>query len=431
VVRERSAKPSFVGSIPTRASNGSAEERITVKSCRIEKKDYKVEIVEPMTIPTHTNSLPGCIRRLAIASAGVARLSLLVLSCVFSAPVFGQSQQPPASPAAQGTQPVVPTGTGAAAASQLPDPQASGSVSGTVVDPSGALVSKATVKLKLQDQSPSQEVLTNDNGQFAFFHIAPGPFQLTVTSEGFTTQTISGVLHPGEAYAVPQIAMVIATDVEQVRVTVPTVEVAEDEIKAQEQQRVLGLIPNFYVSYIPDAAPLDTKQKFQLAWRDTYDPVRFVLVAAAAGVEQAADEFHGYGQGASGYGQRYGAAYGDFVTSTFIGSAILPAILKQDPRYFYKGKGSTPSRILYALANVVICKGDNGKWQPNYSLVAGEFAAAGISNAYYPSGDRGVGLTFGNAGIGLGEEAAANLLQEFIIRKLTPHLPNYNNPPNP
>jgi hypothetical protein len=108
------------------------------------------------------------------------------------------------------------------------------------------------------------------------------------------------------------------------------------------------------------------------------------------------------------------------VTSTFIGSAILPSFLKQDPRYFYKGSGTAGSRILYAIANSVICKGDNGRWQANYSNILGSLASGGISNLYYPPQDRnGSGLTFENAAIEIGATAAANLLQEFFIRKLT------------
>jgi hypothetical protein len=147
-------------------------------------------------------------------------------------------------------------------------------------------------------------------------------------------------------------------------------------------------------------------------------------------VQQAQNHFSGYGQGAEGYAKRYGASYADLVTNTFIGGAILPSLLKQDPRYFYKGTGSVKSRALYAIANAVICKGDNGKWQANYSAILGSIAAGGISNLYYPANDRGAGLTFENAAIGIGATAAANLLQEFVIRKLTPRLPN-TAPSNP
>ena len=296
-----------------------------------------------------------------------------------------------------------------------------GSISGTVVDQSGAVVAGARVRLTREDQSLDQDVISGNDGQFSFANIAPGLFQLTITSEGFAAQTFSGMLGSGENYIVPQIALAIASDSAEVRVEVSQTEVAEEEIKVEEKQRVLGVIPNFYVSYVPNAVPLTSKQKFKLAWKTIVDPVTFAWTGAVAGVEQAQNDFSGYGQGAQGYAKRYGAAYADDVTGTFIGSALLPSLLKQDPRYFYKGTGSKRSRILYAIANAVICKGDNGHWQANYSSIIGGLAAGGISYLYYPAQNRnGAGLIFETALIGTGASAATNLFQEFIVRKLTP-----------
>src|SRR5262249_16683945 len=164
-------------------------------------------------------------------------------------------------------------------------------------------------------------------------------------------------------------------------------------------------------------------QKFELAWKSTVNPVTFGITGVIAGIEQAQNEFGGYGQGADGYAKRYGAAYADGAIGTMIGGFILPSLFKQNPPYFYPGNGSRKSRLMYALANAVICKGDNGHWQANYSGMLGTVAAAGISNAYYPAKDRGADLVFQNALIGIGATAAANVLQEFLIRKLTPNLP--------
>ena len=319
----------------------------------------------------------------------------------------------------------------ASAREELPGQRLPGSISGTVVDQSGAVVAGARVGLTGEDQSLKQEVLSGDDGLFSFANIAPGPFQLTVTSAGFAPQTSSGILRSGEIYIVPQIALAVAAAMTEVQVGLSSTEVAEEQIKVEEKQRVLGVIPNFYVSYVPNAIPLTSKQKFELAWKTTVDPVTFVLNGVFAGVEQAQNHFSGYGQGAQGYGKRYGAGYADTVTGTFIGSAILPSLLKQDPRYFYKGSGSKRSRMLYAIANSVICKGDNGRWQANYSNILGSLAAGGISNLYYPANDRnGAGLTFENAAIGIGATAVTNLFQEFIVRKFTPKVPN-NAPAKP
>jgi len=297
----------------------------------------------------------------------------------------------------------------------------SGSISGTVVVQTGAVAVGAQVQLTREDQSLKQEVLTGEEGQFSFANLPPGSFQLSITAAGFETQVFSVALRPAEAYIVPEIMLNVAPAVTEVRVSGSTYEVAQEEIKEQEKQRVLGFIPNFYVTYVSDPAPLAPSQKFQLAWRSVIDPFTFVGVGFLAGIDQASDQFGGYGQGAEGYAKRYGAAYGNVVASTFIGSAILPSLFKQDPRYFYKGTGSTKSRLVYALANAVICKGDNKKWQFNYSEVIGAFATGAISYTYYPEADRN-GVIWQNGLIKLGESAIAGVFQEFVLRRLTPHL---------
>ncbi len=268
------------------------------------------------------------------------------------------------------------------------------------------------------------ESVSDSDGNFNFTGVPPGPFKLSFTSPGFATQTTSGVSHDGEDCVTPPVQLVVATTVE-VEVKETQQEVAEEQIHVEEKQRLFGVVPNFYVSYVPNAAPLDAKQKFQLGWKSVIDPVSFGIAGFFAGIEQADDAFSGYGQGAQGYAKRFGATYADFVSGTFIGSAILPALFKQDPRYFYKGTGSRKSRFLYAMVNAVICKGDNGRWQPNYSNVLGSLAAGGISNLYYPASSRnGVGLTFENALIGIGGSAIGGVFQEFFSRKLTPHAPD-------
>jgi Carboxypeptidase regulatory-like domain len=302
--------------------------------------------------------------------------------------------------------------------------QMPGTISGTVLDPTGAAIAGALVTLRRGDQSLAKNTQSDNDGQFSFDNVSPGPFTVAIASPGFAAQSSSGALQPGEIFVVPPVKLAIATEVTEVRVSPSLVEMAEEEIKIEEKQRVLGFIPNFYVTYIPNAAPLNTKQKFQLAWRSTIDPVTFLLIGGTAGVQQAVNDFSGFGQGAQGYGKRYGAAYANLVTGTYIGSAILPSILKQDPRYFYKGTGTARERVLYAMANAVICKGDNGRWQPNYSGILGSLAAGGISNTYYPSQNRdGLTLTFENTLIGIGTTAAINVIQEFVIPKLTPNLP--------
>jgi hypothetical protein len=355
-------------------------------------------------------------------------IALALVTAGWTTPCSGQTPQRlpvPTSensaehnPKSQGTAPVVES---------PPDQGASESIRGAVVDQSGAVVAGAQVMLTGKNLSLNQEVLSGDDGQFSFANVAPGPFQLTITSAGFATQTSSGILLSGEIHTVPQIVVPISASITEVQVSLSPAEVAQAQMKDEEKQRVFGVIPNFYVTYDPHPLPLTSKEKYELAWKTTADPVTLAIIGGIAGVQQAKNTFSGYGQGAQGYAKRYGAAFADVTIGTFIGSAILPSLLKQDPRYFYKGTGSKHSRILYAIANSVICKGDNGRWQPNYSNLLGNLAAGGISNLYYPAQNRnGAELTFENAAIGIGATAAANLVEEFLMRKLTPNIDEHD-----
>jgi hypothetical protein len=309
--------------------------------------------------------------------------------------------------------------------SVLEQPAAS-SISGTVLDVNGGMVLGAQVTLVALDGSTGHTVVSDDAGQFSFPGVAPGKLKFTVAATGFEPYTSSEIiLYPGEKLILPEIRLSPAATTTNIQVSVTQVEIATEQVKMQEQQRVLGVFPNFYSSYIWDAAPMTAGQKYDLAVHSLVDPFSFVGTGIFAAAEQWQNTFPGYGQGAQGYAKRYGAAYADEALSRMIGSAILPSLLHQDPRYFYRGTGSTKSRALYAISQAVICRGDNGKMQPNYSYVLGSFAAGGISNLYHPAGDRGVGLTISNGFLNVGAHAIDNLAREFLFRKLTPKVPDY------
>ncbi|HUO17948.1 MAG TPA: carboxypeptidase-like regulatory domain-containing protein [Verrucomicrobiae bacterium] len=338
----------------------------------------------------------------------------LALACAVAPPLWAQQAATgPDVPAQQASRQSSPQ-----ALPSAPVPQATGSIHGSVVDQDGAVIANATVVLA--EGTATSQSSTAADGTFDFANLPPGSFEVTISASGFATQKQSGELQAGQQYIVLPVQMVVAANV-QVNVTETQQEIAEEEVHQEEQQRILGVFPNFYVTYVPDAAPLDRKQKFQLGWKTIIDPVGFGLAAAVAGFEQADNDYRGYGQGAAGYGKRLGAAYGDFASSTFFGNVVFPALLKQDPRYFVKGTGSIRSRFFYAVANAVICKGDNGRWQPNYSNILGSLAAGGLSNAYYPNSNRnGLALTFRNTAQGLGGSAITAVIQEFFLKRLTP-----------
>ena len=172
-------------------------------------------------------------------------------------------------------------------------------------------------------------------------------------------------------------------------------------------------------------APLTAKLKFRLALKVSTDVVTIVGTGVLAAINQAGDTPN-YPQGFKGYGQRVGAVAADGLSDIMIGGAILPSLLHQDPRYFYQGTGTNRSRVFHALSSPFICKGDNGRLQPNYSSVGGDLASAALSNAYYPASNRGAGQTFQNFFIGTGERMLGSVLQEFVLPKLTRRAKNKN-----
>jgi Carboxypeptidase regulatory-like domain len=341
-----------------------------------------------------------------------------LLTAMLSLPAHAQFPQP-ASGSIQTTPEV--------AANKLPEaPEQhnaqhfAGNIIGTVVDTNGAEVPGARIILENTSSKVERILTTDSSGFFQFESVEPGTFSVTVISTGFAPWVSPDVsLNPGQSYDLPPVELLIASETTSVMVTATRHDIAEDEIHYAEKQRVLGVFPNFYASYIWNAAPLSTGQKFRLALKTTVDPVSLAIPALIAGVEQSQNAFSGYGQGVQGYAKRFGATSTDSAVSIMITDAILPTVLHQDPRYFYKGKGSIRSRAMYAVSTVFICKGDSGHWQPNYSNVLGNLAAAGISNAYYPSTDRGIHLTVDNWLIGTASGAAGALFQEFLVKRIS------------
>jgi len=170
---------------------------------------------------------------------------------------------------------------------------------------------------------------------------------------------------------------------------------AKRELEEQEKQRMLGVVPMFNVTSNANAAPLTPKQKFQLFIKSSTDWYQFLITAIDGGISMAGDEYPSYGQGVEGFAKYWGAAYADTFDGNFWGNAVLPSWWHEDPRYYRKGHGPFLKRMAYSAATTVWCKRDNGTWGPNYANVTGNFIGGAISNFYYPSDQRGFGLTMG------------------------------------
>lgn len=170
---------------------------------------------------------------------------------------------------------------------------------------------------------------------------------------------------------------------------------ARRELEAEEHQRMLGVVPMFNVQSDKNAAPLTSKQKFQLFFKSSTDWYVFAITAIDGEISLLGQEYPSYGEGGEGFAKYWGAAYADTFDGNLWGNAILTSWWKEDPRYYRMGHGPFFKRAAYSAITTVWCKRDKGTWGPNYANVAGNFIGGAISNIYYPSDQRGFGLTMG------------------------------------
>src|SRR6267154_3792923 len=197
----------------------------------------------------------------------------------------------------------------------------------------------------------------------------------------------------------------------------PSADVKQDD----PTPRLLGFIPIFSTTARMDAPPLTSGEKFNLFARESLSPVTFGYHALEAGAGQAANTFPEYGQGAAGYGKRFGANFADSISSNFFSDFLYPSIFREDPRYFRLGEGGTRRRVGYALAQEFVCHTDRGGRSFNWANVLGAFSSGALSNTYYPESDRTVGQTMGRSGLSLLYGSAGGLVSEFwpdIQRKM-------------
>ncbi len=310
----------------------------------------------------------------------------------------------------------------------VPLAQGNATLAGTVTDSDMAGIPGATVELLGEGGELYKSGTTDEGGVFQFHGIPGGNYRLFVERKGFSqTVTERLTVAEGEALEAPPVRLTVASDATEITVR-PTEVIAEEQIRAQEQQRVFGLFPNFYVSFVWDAAPMNAKQKYKLALHKMFDPMTFVEVSIAAGIQQAADTHSDFGQGAEGYAKRWGAQFANGRTGELLGRAVFASMFRQDPRYFYQGSGSTRSRAFHAIGSAFIARSDKGTTMPNYAYLLGNLSSGALSNLYYPANDRGAGLIFQNAAIGIGGRAMQNLIREFVTKQLTSHVPGNGKP---
>lgn len=300
---------------------------------------------------------------------------------------------------------------------QQNDTAQSGTFLGTVTDVNGNPVQNAVVLFRGPAIADQHTVNTNDEGFFEFHDATQGNlYSVTITASGFAEWTASIIAPPAGQF---QMITGIKLKLQELRTTVTvtpetSVEIATQQVKAEELQRGFGVIPNFLESYNPHPAPLTWKLKFRLAFKVAFDPVTITGATLLAGANEVSGTPN-YDDGIAGFGERFGENYATQFTDTMIGYALLPSLLHQDPRYFYQGTGTARSRIFHAISNVFVTRGDDGRSEPNFSLLGGDLASAAIASTYYPNSNRGAAQVFQNFGINVALHAGGRLLEEFVF----------------
>ncbi len=312
------------------------------------------------------------------------------------------------------------------ASAQAVEAQASqpGVIQGSVKDGSGSAVAGAIVSLETSASTSQRTAVTDQAGAFRFPAVEPGNYKITIAAPGFAIWTMPDVaVALGDNQPLLSAVLQLAVVSSSVNVTLPPHELAAEQLKSEEKQRLLGVLPDFFVSYASNAAPLTAAQKFQLGWKTIIDPVSLLGTGISAGIQQARNNYPEFGQGTEGYAKRFGAQYANRVSRVIIGRVVMQSIFHQDPRYFYKGTGSIRSRALYAIGTAFLAKGDNGNWQFDYSDVLGGMASHELSTLYYPSTSRPVRRLFDEVLLGFAGRAEDNLFHEFVLRHFTTHVP--------
>jgi hypothetical protein len=302
-----------------------------------------------------------------------------------------------------------------------------GTVQGAVTDQHGGLVPGASVTLESAGRGDMRETNSDNAGHFVFANIGAGSYTVLVSAPELKTYLSPPfTVQPGQRVELPAITLGIASALTSVDVSANSTAVAEEELNRETKQRVLGVFPNFYTSFVYDAAPLNTRQKFKLSLRSVTDPVAFIGPAITAGIETGRDTFPSWGQDGPSYFKRYAAAYGDELLTRMFSYSIYPAIFHQDPRYFYMGPpNKTSTRFWHAALSGIVTRGDNGRMQPNYSHMLGSASAGALSSVYHPASDSAGYLAALNFAIGLGTHGGQALIREFILPHFTTHVPAY------
>jgi len=120
-----------------------------------------------------------------------------------------------------------------------------GAISGTVTDPTGAVLPDITVNLKSTERGFTQQVKTNAQGFYQFSLVTPGVYTVTITAPSFKTTSSTTTVSVGENTVVNAKMEVGATGVTvEVSGEAPLLQTESAEIATTFNQREISEVPN-------------------------------------------------------------------------------------------------------------------------------------------------------------------------------------------
>ncbi len=149
--------------------------------------------------------------------------------------------------------------------------------------------------------------------------------------------------------------------------------------------------------------------------------MRSLLKKRRGKFRQARNEDPVFGQGAEGYGKRFGANFAGQASAEFFKDFAYPAIFSEDPRYYRLAHGSRGRRFLHAVGHAFVAHREDGTHMFNFSEWLGTTSAVALSNAYIPGNERGAAPAARQVGYRIAGDMGFDVLREFwpeIARKL-------------
>lgn len=187
-----------------------------------------------------------------------------------------------------------------------------------------------------------------------------------------------------------------------------------ESLEGKQTRRILGIIPNFRsVSVDEQLPPLSPRDKLKLTLEDSFDYSSFIYVGILAGVSQTEGSYPEFHQGPPAYARYYWHNFADTLDGNLMTEFLWPTATHEDPRYYTLERGGFIKRTGYSVSRLFITRSDHGGLAPNISEIAGNGAAAGIANLYYPSPERSWTKTGQHWVAQVGLDGFANLIKEF------------------